>query len=91
VSTRTAIAAFVPRLRTVAPGTIESGAPFERPCVRTDTVFGDGSGTRVLRFMGRSAVPGIVAGRRLVAEGTPSLGRDVLILGNPLYSFGTPE
>ena len=89
--TPTAIAALVPRRRAVVAGTIESVAPFERPWVRTDAVVGDGSGTLVLRFMGRPAVPGIVAGRRLVAEGTPALEDEVLLVRNPLYSFVTGE
>jgi hypothetical protein len=87
----TAIAALMPRRRAVVAGTIESVAHFERPWVRTDAVLGDASGTLVLRFMGRSAVPGIVAGRRLFAEGTPALEDGVLLMRNPLYSFVTGE
>ena len=70
-------------------GEIESVASFERPWVRTDAVLVDGTGALVLRFMGRAAVPGIVAGARVVAEGTPALERGVLLMRNPLYSFAT--
>jgi hypothetical protein len=87
----TAIAALVLRRRAVIAGRIESVASFERPWVRTDAVLGDGTGTLVLRFMGRAAVPGIIGGRRLVAEGTPALERGVLLMRNPLYSFATGE
>jgi hypothetical protein len=87
----TAIAALVLRRRAVIAGRIESVASFERPWVRTDAVLGDGTGTLVLRFMGRAAVPGIIGWRRLVAEGTPALERGVLLMRNPLYSFATGE
>jgi hypothetical protein len=87
VSTATAIAALVPRRRAVVAGTIESVASFERPWVRTDAVLGDRTGTLVLRFMGRAAVPGIRCGCRLVAEGTLALEGGVLLMRNPLYSF----
>ncbi len=79
--------ALVPRRRAVVAGTIESVASFEQPWVRTDAVLGDGNGTLVLRFMGRVAVPGIVPGRHLIAEGTPTLENGVLLMRNPLYSF----
>jgi len=87
----TAIAALVPRQRSLVAGEVQSVASFERPWVRTDAVLEDGTGALVLRFMGRAAVPGIVAGCRLVAEGTPALERGVVLMRNPLYSFGTGE
>jgi len=68
-------------------GEIESVVSFERPWVRTDAVLVDDTGSLVLRFMGRAGVPGIVAGSRVVAEGTPALERGVLLMRNPLYSF----
>jgi hypothetical protein len=47
----------------------------------------DGTGTLVLRLVGRASVPGIEPGRRLVVEGTPGLvGRELVML-NPVYSF----
>ena len=84
-----AIAALVPRQRSHVAGEIQSVASFERPWVRTDAVLVDGTGVLVLRFMGRAAVPGVVAGARLVAEGTPGWERGVLLMRNPLYSFAT--
>jgi len=87
----TAIAALVPRRRAVVAGEVESVVSYRRPWVRTDAVLGDETGTLVLCFMGRAAVPGIVAGCRLVAEGTPALERGVVLMRNPLYSFGTGE
>ena len=87
----TAIAALVPRRRTVVAGEVESVVSYERPWVRTDAVLGAGTGTVVLRFMGRASVPGIAAGSRLVVEGTPALERGVLLMRNPLYSFDTSE
>ena len=83
----TAVGALVPRRRSRVAGEIASVVTFERPWVRTDAVLVDGTGALVLRFMGRAAVPGIVAGSRVVAEGTPALERGVLLMRNPLYSF----
>jgi hypothetical protein len=85
------MAALMPRRRAVVAGVVESVVSYERPWVRTDAVLSDGTGTVVLRFMGRASVPGIAAGRRLVAEGTPALERGVLLIRNPIYSFGTGE
>jgi hypothetical protein len=85
----TAIAALVPRQRSLVAGEVQSVASFERPWVRTDAVLEDGTGALVLRFMGRAAVPGIVTGSRVVAEGTPALERGVLLMRNPIYSFAT--
>ena len=87
MSTATVIAALVPRRRAVVAGEIESVLSTERPWVRTDAILDDGTGTLVLRFMGRASVPGIAAGRRLVVEGTPALEGGVLLMRNPLYSF----
>ena len=87
--TATAIAALVPRQRSLVAGEIQSVASFERPWVRTDAVLVDGTGALVLRFMGRAAVPGIIPGSRVVAEGTPALERGALLMRNPIYSFAT--
>ena len=87
----TAIAALVPRQRSRVAGEIESVRSFERPWVRTDAILDDGTGALILRFLGRSVVPGIVAGSRVVAEGTAAMERGVLLMRNPLYSFAAPE
>jgi hypothetical protein len=81
------IAALVPRQRSLVTGEIESVASFERPWVRTDAVLVDGTGSLVLRFMGRAVVPGIVPGAHVLVEGTPALERGVFLMRNPLYSF----
>ena len=91
MSTTTVIAALVPRRRAVVAGEIESVLSTEQPWVRTDAILDDATGTLVLRFMGRASVPGVAAGRRLVAEGTPGLEDGVLLMRNPLYSFVTGE
>jgi hypothetical protein len=83
----TAIAALVPRQRSRVAGKVESVVSYRRPWVRTDAVLVDGTGALVLRFHGRAAVPGMTAGARVVAEGTPALERGVLLMRNPLYSF----
>ena len=91
MSSATVIAALVPRRRAVVAGEVASILSTERPCVRTDAALDDGTGTLVLRFMGRASVPTVAAGRRLVAEGTPALEDGVLLMRNPLYSFATGE
>jgi hypothetical protein len=87
----TAIAALVPRQRSRVVGDVQCVTAYERPWVRTDAVLVDGTGALVLRFHGRSGIPGIAAGSRLLAEGTPSVERGVLLMRNPLYSFAAPE
>ena len=89
--TATAVAALVPRSRSRVAGEIESVVSYERPWVRTDAVLVDGTGALVLRFLGRASVPGVSAGARVVVEGTPAFERGVLLMRNPLYSFGTAE
>jgi hypothetical protein len=86
-----AIAALVPRQRSRVTGRIESVVSYERPWVRTDAVLDDGTGALVLRFLGRSRVPGMAGGLRVIAEGTPALERGVLLMRNPIYSFATAE
>jgi hypothetical protein len=82
-----AIAALVHRQRAVVAGEIESVATYERPWVRTDAEMTDGSGKLLLRFLGRSGIPGLVAGTQIEAEGTPGLARGVLVMLNPRYSL----
>jgi hypothetical protein len=84
-----AIAALVPRQRAVVAGVVESVESHQRPWIWTDATLGDGSATLVLRFMGRARVPGLAAGIRVVAEGTPAFERGVLLMRNPIYSLGT--
>jgi len=75
-----AIATAVPRHRTTLLGTVLSVVTAESPWVHTDAVLGDDTGTLVLRFVGRSSVPGLVPGRPGVVDGD-------LVMLNPIYSF----
>jgi hypothetical protein len=54
-------------------------------------VLDDGTGTLVLRFFGRAAVPGLVSGRGVVAQGTPGRADGTVVMINPLYSVTTGE
>ena len=45
----------------------------------------------MLRFIGRASVPGLVSGRRVVAQGTPGLVDGAVVMINPLYSFVRDE
>ena len=83
----TAIAAVVPRRRTTVRGEIVSVVSHERLWVRTDAEVTDGTGNLVLRFVGRSGLPGLVAGSQLEVEGTPGFVRGVLVMLNPRYSL----
>ena len=83
----TAISAVVPRRRTTMAGRVVRVTAFSRPWVRLDVEFGDGTGTAVLRFVGRHEIPGMVPGRSLEVEGTPAMEHGTLIILNPLYEF----
>ena len=82
-----AIATAVPRHRTTLLGTVLSVVTAESPWVHTDAVLGDDTGTLVLRFVGRSSVPGLLPGRMLVVDGTPGVIDGDLVMLNPIYSF----
>jgi hypothetical protein len=86
----TAIAAVAPRQRTTVSGEVASVVSYERPWPRTDAEVADGTGSLLLRFLGRAAIPGLVAGRQIEAEGTPGVVRGVLVMLNPRYVFPTP-
>jgi hypothetical protein len=85
--TTTAIAVVVPRHRVKVCGRVTSVQEHQIPSVRTDVEITDGTGAITLRFLGRSSVPGVDAGCRVVAEGTPRRDGDRFVLLNPLYSF----
>ncbi len=87
----TAIAALVLRRRAVVAGEIESVASYERPWACTDATIKDGTGQLVLRFVGRASVPGLVTGRRVIAQGTPGLVDGGIVMLNPLYSFAEED
>jgi hypothetical protein len=52
-----------------------------------DAWLDDGSGTIVVRWLGREAVPGVAAGRRVRVEGTVGEAHGRLLILNPLYRF----
>ncbi|HXN62755.1 MAG TPA: hypothetical protein VN886_20075 [Acidimicrobiales bacterium] len=86
--TATTIAALVLRRRAVVRGKVISVVSYQLPWVRTDVELSDGTGAIILRFMGRAELPGFAMGRCMTVEGTPALERAVLLMRNPLYSFG---
>jgi hypothetical protein len=85
--TVTAIGAVVPRRRVTVRGDIVSVVAYETPWVRTDAEVSDGTGRLLLRFLGRSGIPGIVTGCQIVADGTAGFVRGVLVVLNPRYSL----
>ena len=72
-------------------GEIRTVTSCERPYQRTEVELADGTGVVVLRFVGRTQIPGAAPGRRMVAEGTPATASDGLVMLNPLYRFVTCE
>jgi hypothetical protein len=85
--TITAMSAIVPRVRATVAGRILAVREYRRPWMRLDVELGDGTGTIILRFMGRAAVPGMSPGRRVGAEGMPSAQGGALVMLNPHYAF----
>jgi hypothetical protein len=83
----TAISAAVPRRRATLEGRVTAVRAYARPWVRYDVDVSDGTGSVTLRFLGRTAVPGMRPGRRLSMEGTPAENSSKLVLLNPLYEF----
>ena len=81
------IASAAPRLRTKLRGEIVSVNGSETPLMSTDLVLSDGTGTLVLRFVGRRSIPGLDVGRSVVVEGTPGRVGGELVMLNPLYSL----
>ncbi len=53
----------------------------------TDAELDDGTGTIVLRWVGRDRVPGVTVGASLAVEGTVLADRGRRVLLNPLYPF----
>ena len=87
----TAIGSLEPRRRATVAGEIRAVNSYERPYQRTEVELDDGTGVVVLRFVGRTQIPGLAPGRRMVAEGTPGAVRDGFVMLNPLYSFVPAE
>ncbi len=85
--TITALSAVVPRVRATVAGRIIAVRAYRRPWMRLDVELGDGTGTIILRFTGRAAVPGMSPGRRVGAEGMPSTQGGTLFMLNPHYAF----
>ena len=68
-------------------GEIRAVTSYEQPYKRTEVELADSTGMVVLRFVGRTHIPGVAPGRRMIAEGTPATARDGLVMLNPLYRF----
>jgi hypothetical protein len=83
----TAIGSLEPRRRATVAGEIRAVTSYERPYQRTEVELDDGTGLVLLRFVGRTHIPGVAPGRRMVAEGTPATAPDGFVILNPLYRF----
>lgn len=93
-----AVCELVPRRRAVLSGAVRAVVvhrsqdlrrPFG-PIARAgafDAWLDDGTGSVVLRWLGRDSVPGIVPDARLGVEGTVSEVGGRLVILNPLYRF----
>lgn len=87
----TAIASLEPRRRATVAGEICAVRSYERPYQRTDVELADRTGLVVLRFLGRSSMPGLVPGQRVTAEGTPGAVGERFVMVNPLYRVEPAE
>jgi hypothetical protein len=87
----TAIGSLVPRRRATVLGEVRSVTSYRLPYVRTEAELDDRTGVIVLRFLGRSHVPGLVPGLHMVAYGTPGSERGALVMLNPLYCLAPAE
>lgn len=96
------VADAVPRGRAVLVGLVRQVVAHDPRSVRGptgssgrggsfDAVLDDGTGTMVVRWVGRAAVPGVRSGVRMCVEGTVAQlhGRNVVL--NPLYRFEAPD
>ena len=83
---RLAVADVQDRQKAVLFGTIQSVTDYPeiiRPLI--DATLFDGTGTIVLRWPGRSDIPGMHAGVHLEVEGTIGVSNGVKVMTNPLY------
>ena len=85
--TVSAISAAVPRRRTTVVGRVTTTAARVRPWVCFEVEVADDTGALLLRFLGRTEIPGMLPGRLVQVEGTPSCEHDTLMILNPVYSF----
>lgn len=82
------VADTLPRHRAVLTGSVRSvTSRCDGVGARVEAVLDDGSGTIVLCFDGRSAVPGVAPGAVVTVEGTVAVVRGRRLLRNPLYRF----
>ena len=87
----TPVASLQTRRRAKVAGVIVTVRSRGLPSRAIDVELDDGTGVVVLRFLGRSRLPGLEPGRRILAEGTPSAGRDGPVILNPIYCFDSAE
>jgi hypothetical protein len=87
----TAIRSLVPRRRATVTGEVRSVTSSRRPYVRSEAELDDRRGAIVLRFLGRSLVPGFVPSLHMVATGTQGTERGELVRLNPLYCLAPAE
>lgn len=83
---RLAVADVQDRQKATLFGTIQSVTYYPeniRPLI--DATLFDGTGTIVLRWPGRSDIPGMHAGVHLEVEGTIGVSNGVKVMTNPLY------
>ena len=83
---RLAVADVQDRQKAALFGTIQSVTYYPeniRPLI--DATLFDGTGTIVLRWPGRSDIPGMHAGVHLEVEGTIGVSNGVKVMTNPLY------
>jgi hypothetical protein len=81
------VAAADSRRRAALTGTVRAVSVRSGVGCATDAELDDGTGTIVLRWVGRDRVPGVTVGASLAVEGTVLADRGRRVLLNPLYRF----
>jgi hypothetical protein len=79
-----------PRQRATLAGVVRSVCARSVPCRACDVVLDDGTGTILVRWLGRESIAGVVVGATLEVEGTLCVHGAALCILNPLYRFGCP-
>ena len=78
-----------PRRRITVTGTVVAMTLRSEPCLVLDARIDDGTGRLILRWLGRSSIPGISRDARLRIEGTILLSRGELVVLNPLHEVSS--
>jgi hypothetical protein len=81
------VGAADPRRRAALTGIVQRVSVRSGVGGATEAELDDGTGSIVLRWVGRDRIPGVVVGASLTVEGTVLAERGRRVILNPLYRF----